>query len=107
MIHIDNMKKDTLILGKGPADDLKDITLTTEKEYFISFIEQHKEFCLSCLHHNGVNSYKFVESIEIYNSFEVYKFKAKYSNINKAPLCLTNISKDFSVDKMKKTGLYV
>ena len=32
-------------------------------------------------------------------------FNAKYSEIKKYPLCLGNISKDFSVDNMKKTGL--
>ena len=39
------------------------------------------------------------------NGTEVYKFKAKYSEIIATPLCLGNISKDFSVDNMKKTGL--
>ena len=29
----------------------------------------------------------------------------KYSNIAATPLCLGNISKDFSVDNMRKTGL--
>ena len=28
------------------------------------------------------------------------------SEMNAAPLCLVNVSKDFSVDNMKKTGLY-
>ena len=35
---------------------------------------------------------------------EIYKFKAKYSEIVATPLCLGNISKDWSVDNMKKTG---
>ena len=39
------------------------------------------------------------------NGTEIYKFKAKYSEIIATPLCLGNISKDFSVDNMKKTGL--
>ena len=33
------------------------------------------------------------------------KFKTKYSEISAYPLCLGNISKDWSVDNMKKTGL--
>ena len=33
------------------------------------------------------------------------KFKAKDSEIMANPLCLANISKDFFVDNMKKTGL--
>ena len=35
---------------------------------------------------------------------KLYKFKAKDSNIVASPLCLGNISKDWSVDNMKKTG---
>ena len=31
---------------------------------------------------------------------------AKNSEINAAPLCLGNFSKEFSVNNMKKTGLY-
>ena len=58
-----------------------------------------KKNCLS-LHYNGTNSYLFV------NGTEIYKFKAKDSEIVASPLCLGNISKDFSVDNMKKTGLH-
>ena len=39
------------------------------------------------------------------NGTEVYKFKAKDSEIVASPLCLENISKDWSVDNMKKQGL--
>ena len=49
----------------------------------------------------GVNSHIFV------NGFEIYIFKANNSEIIAALLCLDNISKDFSVDNMKKTGLYL
>ena len=56
------------------------------------------KFCLS-LHYNGANSYLFV------NGTEIFKFKAKDSEIVATPLCLGNISKDFSVDNMKKAGL--
>ena len=51
------------------------------------------------LHYNGANSYLFV------NGTEIIKFKAKDSEITAYPLCLGNISKDWSVDDMKKTGL--
>ena len=53
------------------------------------------------MHYNGVNSYLFV------NGTEIHKFKAKDSEIVTTSLCLGNISKDFSVDNMKKkkTGL--
>ena len=35
----------------------------------------------------------------------MYKFKAKDSAIVESPLCLGHISKDWSTDNMKKTGL--
>ena len=37
------------------------------------------------------------------NGTEIYKFKAKDSAIVVSPLCLGNISKDWSIDNMKKT----
>ena len=61
------------------------------------FTVTKKKFCLS-LHYNGANSCLFV------NGTEIIKFKAKDSNIGASPLCLGNISKDWSVDNMKKTG---
>ena len=73
--------------------------LGAEKEYCINFTEQLRLFCGS-LHYNVVNSYIFV------NGVEIYKFKAKDFEINGPPLCLGNASKNFSVDHMKKTRLY-
>ena len=93
---IDNRKKDILILGKGPTQGLEH-TLSAEKMHSINFTEHNKKFCLS-LHYNGANSYLFV------NGTEIYKFKAKDSEIVATPLCLRNISKDWSVDNIKKTG---
>ena len=69
--------------------------LTAEKIYLINFALPRKKFYLS-LHYNGANSYLFV------NSTEIFKFKAKYSEIVATPLCLGNISKDWSVANMKK-----
>ena len=51
------------------------------------------------MHYNEANSYLFV------NGTEIYKFKAKDSEIVASALCLGNISKYFSVDNMKKAGL--
>ena len=66
--------------------------------YSINFPKTNAKFCLS-LHYSGANSYLFA------NGTEIHKFKAKDSEIVATPLCLGNISKDFSVDNMKKTGL--
>ena len=51
------------------------------------------------MQYNGANSYLFV------NGKEIIKFKVKDSEIVASPLCLGNISKDWSTDNMKKTGL--
>ena len=51
------------------------------------------------MHYDGAISHLFV------NGTEIHKFKAKDSEIVATPLCLGNISKDFSVDNMKKAGL--
>ena len=64
----------------------------------INFTEKNKRFCLS-LHYSGANSYLFV------NGKEIIKFKAKDSEIVASPLCLGNISKNWSTDNMEKTGL--
>ena len=93
--HIDNKKKDILVLGRGPTQGLES-TLTAEKMYSINFTVTAKKFCLS-LHYNGGNSYSFV------NGTEIIKFKAKDSAIVASPLYLGNISKDWSTDNMKKT----
>ena len=66
----------------------------------VRFTVTKKKFCLS-LHYNRAKSYLFV------NGTEIIKFKAKDSEIVASPLCLGNISKDWSVDNMKKQGLMV
>ena len=92
--HKDN---NILVLGKGPTQGLEH-TLTAEIIYSISFTVTEKKFCLN-LHHKRANTYLFV------NGTEIYKSKAKDSEIVATPLCLGNISKGGSVDNMKKTGL--
>ena len=78
--HIDNKKKDILVLGIGPTQGLEQ-TLTVEKMYSINFTVTNIKFCLS-LHYNVENSYLFV------NGTEIYKFKTKDSEIVATPLCL-------------------
>ena len=96
-LNIHNKGKDTLVHGRGPTQRLES-TLTAEKMYSVNFTVTKKKFCLN-LHYNGRNSYLFV------NGIEIIKFKAKNSAIVAIPLCLGNISKDWSTDNMKKTGL--
>ena len=90
--------KTILILGKDFVQGINDTKIYAEKMYSINFTESNRKFCLK-LHYNGAISYLFV------NGTEISKFKTRDSEIVASPLCLGNISKDFSIDKMKKTGL--
>ena len=82
--HIDNKKKDILVLGRGPTQVLEH-TLTAGKKYSINFaVKKNKKFCLS-LHYNGAYSYLLT--------------------IVATPLCLGNIWKDWSAINMKEIGL--
>ena len=94
--EIDNRKKDILILVKGPTEGLEH-TLTAEKMYSINFSKWHTKFCLN-LHYSGENSLLMVKKI--------IKFILKDSEVVATPLCLGNISKDWSVDNMKKLDVY-
>ena len=42
--HVDNKKKDNLILGKGPTQGLGVHSLTAEKNYSINFTVTRKKF---------------------------------------------------------------
>ena len=60
-LHIDDKKKYTLILGKGPTQRPDDTTLTAEAQYSINFSRSNKKCCLS-LNYNGSNSFLFVNA---------------------------------------------
>ena len=67
--------------------------------YSTNFTVTNKNFYLS-LHFNGDSSYLFV------NDKEVVNFKAKDSEIVPYPLCLGNVSQDFSPTNTTNTGLF-
>ena len=67
--HIDEKKKDILILGKGSTQGLEH-TLAVEKLYSTNFTQQNIIFCLS-LYYNRTHSYLFLYGTKI------VKFKAK------------------------------
>ena len=69
-----------------------------KKKYLINFTEHNEKFCLS-FDYTGVNSYLFV------NGKEIHKFKAKDSEIAATPLCLGNISNNWTEDNMEKLDL--
>ena len=72
--------------------------LAAEAQYSINFSRSKRKFRAG-LHYNGSNSFLFV------NAKKIYEFKARDSEIKIYILCLGNISKDFTANNMKKTGL--
>ena len=94
-VHIDNRRKDILILGKGLTQGIDGTTFTAEAKYPINFTQSGERFVLS-LHYNGSSSLLFV------NATKVYQFKAKNSEIKDYALFLDNVSKDFTINNMKK-----
>ena len=84
-----------MILGEGPTQRLDDTTLTAEAKHPINFTQSGKRFVLS-LHYNGNNSFLFV------NATKIYQFRAKDFQIKDYTQCLGNISKDFTINNMKK-----
>ena len=93
-VHIDNKNKDILILGEGPTQGSHDTTLTAEAKYSSNVTQPNKS-----LHYNGSNSFSFI------NATKIYQFKAKNSETKDYSMCFGNISKNFTVNNMKKTGL--
>ena len=96
--HINKKNKDILVLGEGPTQRLGNSALTAEAKYPINFTQPRKRFVLS-LHYNASNSFLII------NAAKIYQFKAKDSEIKDYPLCLGNISKDFTINNMKKNRI--
>ena len=94
-VHINNKGKDFLILCEALTQGSDDTAVTAEAKYPINLTQSGKRFILS-LHYNGSNSFLFV------NVTRIYQFKAKDSEIEDYTLCLGNISKDFTINNMKK-----
>ena len=69
--------------------------LTGEHKYPINFTKLRKRLVLS-LHYNGSNSFLFL------NALKIHQFRGKYSEIKVYTQYLRNISKDFTINTMKK-----
>ena len=95
--HANNRANNILVLAKDFIQVINGTKIYAEKMYSTNFSVHGKKVCLS-LHYNGGNSSLFV------NNRQIIKFKAKDSEIVLYPLCLGNISKDFSISNA--TGLH-
>ena len=69
-----------------------------EAKYSLNITRSRNKISLS-LRYNESNSFLYV------NVINVYQFKSKDSDRKPYPLCLGNISKELTVNNMKKIGL--
>ena len=76
-LHVENKKKDVLVLGGGPALGLDDTT-EAEAKYSINFTALRKRFLLS-LHYNRSNSFLVNATKNI--SIQSKRFKNKTISI--------------------------
>ena len=82
-VHVDNKKKDILILGEGPTQVLDGVTLTAEKMYSNIFAKSKNKFL-----------FKFFCFVYLFvNGAEIINFKAKDSENVATPLYLGSISR--------------
>ena len=91
-VHTDNKGIDILILYKGRAQELDGTAFAAEALYPIKFTQSGKTF----LHYNESNGFFFA------NATKTYQFKVKNSEIKGYALCLGTVSKDFTINNMKK-----
>ena len=99
--HSTNKTRNILVLGHAFIQKINNTTNYAEGSYSSNFSIENKVFCLS-LHCNGDNSYLFV------NGKEVFKFKAKNSEIKPQPIALGGIitTEYISTDEIKESKLY-
>ena len=90
--------ENVLVLGKGSAK-INNKTVDAVKIYTPNISTTVSKRVLS-LHYNKQNSHILV------NNNEIAVFTAKDSEINNDPICLGNISKDFSETNTETMGLY-
>ena len=98
-VHGSNTANNILVLSKDFIQRVNGTTIYAEKVYSTNVTVTNKKFCLS-LHYNGDTSYLFVNGKEIAN------FKAKDSEIVPYPLCLGNVSEDFSPTNTTNPGRF-
>ena len=99
-VHQYILVKEKMILGEGPMQRSNKTIITTEAKYLINITRSRKNFCLS-LHDNKSNSFLY------FNHVKTYQFKARASEIKPYPLCLDNISKDFTVDRINVDNIFL
>ena len=82
--HSTSKTQNIYVLGKDFVQGINNTTIYSEKIYKTNFTEHSKKFVLS-LHHNGDDSYLFV------NGTQELKFKSAINYKDRNFLCVGNI----------------
>ena len=97
--HADNLKNNSLVLGKEDTFGINGNFGAAGKKFSINFSKANATFCLN-LHYNADNSYLFV------NGKEIFKFKADNKNVNfRTQFCLGSISNGFNTTESREVSL--
>ena len=99
VVHSNNKANNIFAMRDAFVQGINDTTLYAEKMYSQNFTQPSTKFIFS-LHHNGDNSYLFV------NGKQELKFKAKTESSVKEKLCIGNLSDKWTTSESEKTGLY-
>ena len=98
-VHATNRANHRYLMGTGLTQGFNDTAIYAEKNFYRNFTDFGKQFVLS-LHHNGDNSYLFV------NGRQELKFKAKTDQLVKEKLCIGNLSDQRTTSESEKTAVY-
>ena len=98
-VHATNRANHRYLMGTGLTQSINDTAIYAEKNFYRNFTDFGKQFVLS-LHHNGDNSYLFV------NGRQELKFKAKTDQLVKEKLCIGNLSDQRTTSESEKTAVY-
>ena len=97
--HVTNRANNIYVMGELFIQGINGTTLYAEKKFYRNFTDPGKKFILS-LHHNGDDSYLFV------NGRQELKFKCKTDQLLKEKLCIGILSDQWTTNESKKNGLY-
>ena len=93
--HIGNRKKDISILNEKQTQKSDDTTITAEAKYPTNTTNIRNKLFLVCI---IIEARRFLYAYSV----KTHRLKAKESEIKSYTLCLDNISKDLTIDNMKK-----
>ena len=98
-VHATDRANHIYLMGTDLTQGINDTTIYAEKNFYRNFTDFGKKFVL-ILHHNGDNSYLFV------NGRQELKLKAKTDQLVKQKLWIGNLSYQWTTSESEKTGVY-